>query len=494
MQDLTANVNTGKLTYTQAQLEERLSADGAVIGCRFDILDRFLNVLGDVGSIDATEVSIEWDTGRPVIGSLGMSMAPNQTINTPFGVRIKPWYRVQMLDGGVAEWPMGVYVWNVPNRRNIGMPSEEWDVTLGDQNHILTLAGPGPAGFTAPKGAVITEVIQHILVSELDIADTSGVVHAPTKLTSNLHWGLSSVSKAKAAKMDASAQHVYDLQMHQYKAALARYHETVKNIKAVMKWAHDHPQYTYTPKVVGKGSHRKTVYIKHRVKSKKPVMPKPPVKPRRPRKQPRFQGEIGTTWYEVLQDLHARLGYNVPWWDLTGRYRATPQPDLQTAPAAKTYEDSEHGLVIYPVNTSEVLTHLCNRVVAHGHSINGLYDIAVSDLDTLSPGHPLAQQQIGFYIDVEIADQISEDVTGLQKAADAELNRRLIAFNEINIDTMAWPVHEAFDIVGLRYSTDAEFGSGITCYETYWDLDLRTGQMTHALSRITPAGFSGEFD
>lgn len=488
MQSLTQNV-VG--SYTEAQLTERLTADGAVLGVRFDITDIFGNVLGNVGTIQAMTASVSFDTSRSVIGSLGLTMLPNEVINSPFQFYILPWFRLQMLDGGVAEWPMGLYVWNIPTRRNVGMPDEEWDVTLGDLGHILTLAGPGLLGFVAPKGANIMDLVEHIVTAELGFTDTSGIVKSATKMTADLHWGVTSISAQKAAHQYQHEMKVYETRMHQYEIAHAKWEAHRKKVERERKAGKGKTTYTYTytTKMVGKGTHRHEVTTRHRHAHhhKLEHVGHAPHKPKKPRKPPRFKGAVGTSWFDILDALHAHAGYHPPWFDLTGRYRATPIPDLQSAPAAKTYEDSGSGVVIIPVRSSENLSYIANRVFARGSSANGFYDVATSDLNDLSPGHPLSQQVIGFYIDVMVSDPHASTIDQLQVTADTELNKRLKhCAGQIDMDTLAWPVHEAFDIIGVVYSTDAELGgAGVTTLEASWDLDLRTGHMSHVLDRIT---------
>lgn len=390
MQDLATNV-VGN--YTNAQLYERLTGDGAAIGCRFDILDSTLAKVGSISDLQVFEASISLDTTRDVVGSLGFRMLPNTAVNYPFLYRIQPWFRVQMLDGNIAEWPMGVYVWNIPTRNNAGMANEEWSLTLGDLCHILTLAGPGPNGFHIPAGANLTQHIAAVLVEVFgrDV-DITGITHSTKTATANLSWGLT------------------------------------------------------------------------------------------------MQGtNVVTTWFDVLTKLHQLLGYHGPWFDAIGRYRAQPQPDLDTAKAYKTYYDGTDSILKTPIAPTDDLSNVCNRVIARGHSAKGIYALATADLNTLSPGHKLSQNVLGFYIDVAINDAHSSTLPDLQITADAELHRRLARYQQIEIDTLAWPVHEAYDIIGLQYSTDAEFtGDGVVCLETAWDFDLFTGEMTHQLQRITP--------
>lgn len=385
MQQLSTNVLGN---YTDAQLAERLTADGAAVGTRLEVLDSGNNVVTGI-PISATAVSVQIDTTRQVVGSLTMTMLPSALINFPFLYRVRPWYRLGMLDGGVAEWPMGIYLWNVPTRNGLGLGDETWTVTLGDLTHLLQLTGPGPNGYTAKKGATVTTIMADIVAS-LGL-DPSGIAHNPATLAGDMHWGLTSSSSTTV-----------------------------------------------------------------------------------------------TTWLDILTALHQRLAYYPPWFDVKGLYRALSQPDLQGAGVAKSYTDGRDGTMMSPSTSEEDVSKLANRVIVTGKSAKGLALIATADLNTLSPGHKFSQAQIGFYVDAAIQDNVSATLDGLQLTADAELNRRMTHYQKLTLDTLLWPTHEAFDIIGVQFSTDAELSAGISTLETGWTADLRTSKMTHTLQRITP--------
>lgn len=457
MQDLTTNATGG---YTLAQLTERLTSDGAAFSCRFDILDPFLNKTANVGEIDATDAVVEYDSTREIVGSLGLTMLPNETINRPFYYRIKPWFRLQMLDGGFAEWPLGVYLWNVPLRDNVGRPDEYWTLTLGDQTQVLQLAGPGATGHAIGKGAVITDEIARVVA--LLGMDTSGIVPSPATVTDSLHWGVYGSRKATST---ANAR--YWAAYHRWQAAEAAWKAEVSRL------AH-----------MGLPGHHNGVSldaIKQRLATARKHQPKRPTKPSHSKP---FAGEPATSWLDVLGQLHAVGGYFPPYFDLTGRYRAQPQPDLPTAVPAMTYSDGANGVVVTPAQASDDLSAVCNRVFAQGQTANGYFDIGVADLDAIVPGHPLGQQTIGFYIDVTVQDQASTTNAGLVQTAAAELHRRTSTLRQYNVETLAWPVHEANEILQLALSADAEIGTGVLCIETDWALDLREASMTHVMQRI----------
>lgn len=508
MKRLTEDVATHgtAATYTEAQLQERLTSGGAAIGLRFDVLDRQLNVVKNVQPPDVFSASVQVDTSREVIGSLGLSCLPDTQINTPFRYRLKPWFRIRMRDGGIAEWPMGVYVWGIPTRHNIGMPDETWDLTLGDQTQILQLASPGPDGFAAPKGAHISGLIQHIVGDILGF-DTSGIVHTAVVLNEHVHWGLTSISAQQAQADYAHELRIFHQEQKTYHRELDDYHRAEQARKARQKWdaavyknemaayhaevaawKHAHPAHHggHHGRHGGHVQHERMPAFPHPHLVHEKPLGHPPRAPKPPKRPPRFGGKIGTTWLQILRLLHQRAGYAAPWFDNTGRYRAMPQIQYESAPPSVYWNDQQDGIMIAPVDITDGMKHLCNRVICRSHQINGLYDFQMADLNTLIPGHPLSQEQIGFYIDVMVHDQFADTNDQLLQTATAELRRRLAAYQEMTLHSLAWPVGEVNDVVAVRYSTDVELADYTNFLETGWQIDLMTGEMQHTLARITP--------
>ena len=488
LQDMVTTGTTA--VYTEAQVRERLTSGGAAVSCRFDILDKYLNVVTTAGTVQAIAATVSVDTSRDLTGSLGMTMLPNQSMNFPFRYRVKPWFRMRMLDGGIVEWPLGVYVWNVPTRNDAGMPDETWDVTLADQLHTLQLASPGPLGYAAPKGAHIPALIAQILTT-LGLS-TAGVMQTTAVLDENVHWGLTSLSQQQTERLYQQELKHYDAEMKQYDRELVAYRRAeaqranrVKLDKAI--YARQMTEYRAA----------EAAYKHHHAKHERPPThphlkheptlhaPKRPKKPRRP---PRFAGKPVLSWLTILKVLHQRAGYSAPWFDVNGIYQARPQTAYESAAPAITFSDTQKGVIMAPIDVKDGLAHLCNRVICRSHTVNGFFDYQIADLNTVLPGHPLSQAQIGFYIDVLVHDQFATNSVQLLATATAELRRRLATYQEVDVTTLPWPISEVNDIIALRYSTDAELSpaAGITFLETAWDLDLFTGAHQHTLARITP--------
>lgn len=199
-------------------------------------------------------------------------------------------------------------------------------------------------------------------------------------------------------------------------------------------------------------------------------------------------GTNGTTWADILQALHASLGYYSVWFDGVGRPVSIPTPNLATAAAGVTYSSGAKSLLLMPVVVDEVLDALANRVIvrAKNAAAGSVYDIATADLNTLIPGHPYSQAVIKFYIDAIVDDTVAGTLADLQARANAELFTRAAMYQSVDIKTQAWPVHEAFDVVGVQWTGDSDFNTAKNLHERTWALDLFTGATTRTLRRIVP--------
>lgn len=183
--------------YTNQQVVARLADASYAFGARFEILEADLSVAGELSVDEDTSTPgavmaalVEMNVDRDVKGSLSLRMVPDQRlVGQLFRKRIKAWWRIQMPDGGIAEFPMGVYVWNVPARSLQTVGIEEWSIVLGDQGHILNAGGPGDAGFTAFAGERITDAITRA-VQRIGFADVSGITPLPSLVARDATWGL----------------------------------------------------------------------------------------------------------------------------------------------------------------------------------------------------------------------------------------------------------------------------------------------------------------
>lgn len=184
----------GTGNYTVTQLDTILRSGAASCGCRFDVLDQSMSYLGQLSYVSSA--TVDMDPTRLIPGSLTLSMLPDPLLpiatTVPFTRLIRPWFRVRMPDGGVAEWPMGVYVWTKPTETFQGVNGiTTWDVQLGDQTHLLVLGGPGLEGFAVPSTQAITTAINTILQLALPYSPSlAGIVQSGAVTAGPLSWNL----------------------------------------------------------------------------------------------------------------------------------------------------------------------------------------------------------------------------------------------------------------------------------------------------------------
>jgi hypothetical protein len=178
--------------YTEAEILAQLSAQHALYGCRFDVLGPDLSVIGALEPSDTEGVydaSVADDVDRAVKRTLSMGMFPTTVLGTPYSSRVKPWFQLQMPDGGLVEWPQGVFVWDgQPGISRAEVGDVRWSVEIGDQGDILDLSGPGTAGFTVPAGTRVSDAIVSV-VSILGMP-TLGVTATTATVNETLSWGL----------------------------------------------------------------------------------------------------------------------------------------------------------------------------------------------------------------------------------------------------------------------------------------------------------------
>jgi hypothetical protein len=176
-----ATLATG--SYTAAQTEAQLRADHAQVGCRFDVLAPDGGLLGSLIADDAdaghgvTKGKVVDNPDRAVKRTVAMTMLPARgTLGGPFSTRLRPWFRLGMPDGGIAEWPVGVFVWHGQPKREVGPHGEVWTLELGDKGDLLDLGGPGIGGWSISAGTLVTDAIGNVLdVAGVDFTDRTGI-------------------------------------------------------------------------------------------------------------------------------------------------------------------------------------------------------------------------------------------------------------------------------------------------------------------------------
>lgn len=193
------------------------------------------------------------------------------------------------------------------------------------------------------------------------------------------------------------------------------------------------------------------------------------------------------TWLRILHRLTDALGYYSIYFDGDGKPIVKPAPDLAKAVADVTYETSAASILVGPLETSRDVDQVANRVTIRNHAPGGTVQVVTVDANKVAPTHPLAQKQIGFYIDISYDEPLAVTEAALRARATKALHRRLSCLATVRVKTLAYPVHESFDVVGLQWDGDADYGIGQIHHEKDWSLNLFTGEMQHTLRRLVQA-------
>lgn len=193
-------------------------------------------------------------------------------------------------------------------------------------------------------------------------------------------------------------------------------------------------------------------------------------------------------WRTIADDLLDSIGYTSIWFDGKGLPRAEPEEQLARSSPDVVYTTGQDGVVLRPQRTEQDPARVANRVFCRAQRRNGGLVYGMADADDVVPGHPLAQEQIRRYIDVVEDVNVAPSKGALEARARKRLLRRLSTYQVLELDTLAWPVHEAFDVVGVELAGDSEFGDLVLLHERSWSMVLRGGQdegtMNHRVSRI----------
>lgn len=421
--------------YTADQVEAALRAPSAQYGCRFEILGPGLDKIDDleVGPGGVVDAAVEVNVDQAIKGSMDLRMLPVEDLrDRTFTRRVKPWFRLMMPDGGWAEWPQGVFVWGIPDRDLVGVGQEEWSITLGDQLQILDLAGPGARGFTVHTGNGVTDAIKRCL-RRAGFDDTSGVVDSDDEFDEAKTW-VFSTPRTRARR-----------QREFYEALLGQNAGASAQARAI--------RYAIEQRLV-------------------PLREKAP-----------DADNDRVSWLEIIEDCCDAIGYSSPWFDGDGICRVEPHQNLTTVDPDHVVATDPDGLLLTAA-TSHELDRVKNRFFLKSENARVQNRLAVVDADELMPNHPLCASKIGFHIDGHEIDRVAPSHAALVKRARKRLFQALSTYETVDVNTLAWPVHEAFDVVGFRWDNDPDYEVRQVFHQRRHTLDLFTGEMARNLRRV----------
>lgn len=403
--------------YTADQVRAALYADVGAMRPRFDLVDRDYRV---IDRLDVTAATVDWDGTRTIPRSLTMTMLPRtDLLFSPFLYLVKPYWALQMLavDGGWAEFPMGAYPFTSPTR--------QIDENAASGSGTSDLAGDGVAPEN-PETWTIT------LGDQMHYLDAGGV--GPAGFT------VPQGSLVTDGIINLLARNNFaDTSGIQRSEAVSLFQ---------LMWTLRAGAQTYNRYFNATGQQQDQV----------------------------------TLWSHVAAALHTQLGYQPPGFDLDNdRYVARPAVDYSQTLQAPVivYEAGQDSLLLPGISSTPALDKVANRVTVTGQSPSGFNDVAVADLNTLIPGHPLSQGVLGWYIEAAATSTVAANQLQLQAQANAILYERLRTYETVTFSSLANPMHDAWEILSLRVPGDARLDSPQLAAEMGWSFDLFTGQMHH---------------
>lgn len=194
------------------------------------------------------------------------------------------------------------------------------------------------------------------------------------------------------------------------------------------------------------------------------------------------------TWLRVMHRLSDAIGYNSVFFDGDGLPILKPAPDTARVPADVTFETSADSIIVPPATVSREIEGVANRVTIRNQAPGGNVQTVTVDANKYLPSHPMAAKNLAGggwdgFIDVVLEEPLALSISALRARAIRVLQRRLSCLQTVTVKTLAWPVHEAFDVVALQWDGDEDYDATTFHHEKAWTLDLFTGEMTHTLRR-----------
>lgn len=164
--------------YSQEEVERVMRAGTKIWRPRFELYDAIGNrVQPDLTGV--TAATVKYDNGQAIHGSLEIEMLADERLRDAFmQFTVKPYAGVgPMPDGGIAEFPMGEYVWTKPERTITGTAEsifeppggrpENWKATLPDKLFYFDVDGPGDEPFTITAGVAVIWYLADVVENRL---------------------------------------------------------------------------------------------------------------------------------------------------------------------------------------------------------------------------------------------------------------------------------------------------------------------------------------
>lgn len=404
--------------YTDAQVKTQLRQANNRMGSRYELLDRSFRV--DPAPLDTViDATVEHSIERDHMGALTLTLDPFEGLRDALlRALIRPYFRLQMTlyGGGWAEWPEGAYLWIDPERDLSATSDDQWKVTLGDQCWRLSLAGPGLQGFKIGRGEYVTDVIKRIYTL-LGYTDLSLIVDSEEKFAAGRFF-------IRQTPRTLAYGHRHDVE------------SSLSSIRRELKDATD-------AKVAAQLRAQEAALTAELLALDVST----------PATETSF-----VNWGQILSTIQLGIGYCKPHFDKTGaRPIARPARDFTASPDHVYITNDES--VLKSLSVTPDFASIGNRVIGVADNVDGYYGTAVADANDQWPNSALAQKHVIDYIDVPLDFPTADSGDALQAAVDAELARRIVKHKSTTASIGAGPAHEPYDLVGIQWTGDADFGA-----------------------------------
>jgi hypothetical protein len=415
--------------YSHDAVYERLHDSSARTGVRFDLLNENRDKIGELETVHAEERAalVEHNIDSGVKGALDLKMDPDERLRGQCYRRyVKPYWRIQMRDGGWAEFPFGVYVWTIPDSDLD--PFETWSVVLPDQADLLNTQSPMHwEGFQVLQGQLITDAIRDIL-NRVGITDHSRVGTSEWRFDQPKLWFLYEPYLSG------------DPAWNDYR----RIESELRNAEGLARTALLAGQAWYLNEGIGIA---KTGYV---------------------------------TWLQILEELHKTLAWWPPHFDHEGRYvgkSALDANDMNPSPALR-YVTDNRSIVRDPRVTTDVSSFF-NLIVVSSTDPTGLFGVAHAWSDEIMPNHPLSTRRTGRVLLKYEQESNIDNLYGLWGIAYLRLFDLMNSTDKLQWTGHVNPAHEPYDFFTMQIPPYFELADPTLYLEHMYAVDLFTSNQEH---------------
>ena len=182
--------------YSDGYIDKILRSPYRKISFRYDLLNRMDNNIGTLEAV--TKAAVKYGEFNDIKRSATFELSGHDRKEINFlNDRIKPWFILHMPDGGVVEWPLGVFLLLSPD---VGVKGREKTRNIGAYDKTIIISEYGLRNrHYIPAGTSYTAAVKQLLsmagITEFDIPDS------PAQLSSDMEFGAGTTCKEAVARL-----------------------------------------------------------------------------------------------------------------------------------------------------------------------------------------------------------------------------------------------------------------------------------------------------